>query len=85
MHEIPEVPNYGKRGRGAKLQEGRVIAIEPLINLGKRNIVQEDDGWTIRTADRMPSAHFEHTVAIFRDKTEILTTHKYIEESFSSN
>ncbi len=85
LHEIPEVPNYGKRGRGAKLKEGMVIAIEPMINLGKRNIVQEDDGWTIRTADRMPSAHFEHTVAIFRDKTEILTTHKYIEESFSSN
>jgi len=85
LHEVPEVPNYGKRGRGAKLKEGMVIAIEPMINLGKRNIVQEDDGWTIRTADRMPSAHFEHTVAIFRDKTEILTTHKYIEESFSNN
>jgi len=85
LHEVPEVPNYGKRGRGAKLKEGMVIAIEPMINLGKRNIVQEDDGWTIRTADRMPSAHFEHTVAIFRDKTEILTTHKYIEESFSND
>ncbi len=85
LHEVPEVPNYGKRGRGAKLKEGMVIAIEPMINLGKRNIVQEDDGWTIRTADRMPSAHFEHTVAIFKDKTEILTTHKFIEESFSNN
>ena len=85
LHEIPEVPNYGKRGRGAKLKEGMVIAIEPMINLGKRNIVQEEDGWTVRTADRMPSAHFEHTVAIFRDKTEILTTHKYIEENFRNN
>jgi methionyl aminopeptidase len=62
-----------------------VIAIEPMINLGRRNVVQEDDGWTIRTQDREPSAHFEHTVAIFEDKTEILTTHKYIEENFVLN
>ncbi len=80
LHEGPEVPNYGKRGKGPKLNEGLVIAIEPMINLGTRNIVQENDGWTIRTRDRKPSAHFEHTVAIFKDRTEILTTHKYIEE-----
>ena len=80
LHEGPEVPNYGKRGRGPKLNEGLVIAIEPMINLGTRNIVQESDGWTIRTRDRKPSAHFEHTVAIFSDRTEILTSHKYIEE-----
>ncbi|WP_422006665.1 type I methionyl aminopeptidase [Roseivirga pacifica] len=80
LHESPEVPNYGKRGRGPKLQEGLVIAIEPMVNLGTRSIVQERDGWTIRTKDRKPSAHFEHTVAIFKDRTEILTTHKYIEE-----
>ncbi len=80
LHESPEVPNYGKRGRGPKLQEGLVIAIEPMVNLGTRNIVQENDGWTIRTRDRKPSAHYEHTVAIFKDRTEILTTHKYIEE-----
>ena len=80
LHEGPEVPNYGKRGRGPKLNEGLVIAIEPMINLGARNIVQENDGWTIRTKDRKPSAHFEHTVAILKDRTEILTTHKYIEE-----
>ncbi|NVJ48154.1 MAG: type I methionyl aminopeptidase, partial [Cytophagia bacterium] len=73
LHEGPEVPNYGKRGRGPKLNEGLVIAIEPMINLGTRNIVQESDGWTIRTRDRKPSAHFEHTVAIFKDRTEILT------------
>jgi len=83
LHEAPEVPNYGKRGRGPKLKTGLVIAIEPMVNLGKKNIVQESDGWTIRTADRMPSAHFEHTVAIFQDKTEILTTHKYLEENFN--
>lgn len=82
LHESPEVPNYGKRGRGVKLQEGLVIAIEPMVNLGTRNIVQENDGWTIRTRDRKPSAHFEHTVAIFKDRTEVLTTHKYIEEVF---
>jgi methionyl aminopeptidase len=82
LHESPEIPNYGKRGKGIKLQEGLVIAIEPMVNLGTRNVVQEADGWTIRTLDRKASAHFEHTVAIFKDKTEILTTHKYIEEVF---
>ncbi|WP_234736432.1 type I methionyl aminopeptidase [Tellurirhabdus bombi] len=80
LHEGPEVPNYGKRGQGAKLKEGMVIAIEPMINLGKKNIVQERDGWTIRTADRKPSAHFEHTVAIRKGQAEILTTFQYIEE-----
>lgn len=82
LHERPEVPNYGKPGRGDKLRDGLVIAIEPMVNLGVKNIVQEADGWTIRTADRKPSAHYEHTVAIFKDETEILTTHKYIEEVF---
>ncbi|WP_297336811.1 type I methionyl aminopeptidase [Algoriphagus sp.] len=82
LHEAPEVPNYGKRGSGPLLKAGMVIAIEPMINLGTRNIVQERDGWTIRTADRKPSAHYEHTVAIFEDRTEVLTSHKYIEESF---
>ncbi len=80
LHEGPEVPNYGKRGKGPILKEGMVIAIEPMINMGTRNIVQERDGWTIRTRDRKPSAHFEHTVAILKDRTEVLTTHKYIEE-----
>jgi len=82
LHESPEVPNYGKRGRGTKLNEGLVIAIEPMINLGTKHVVQEADGWTIRTKDRKASAHYEHTVAIFKDRTEILTTHKYIEEVF---
>ena len=82
LHEAPEVPNYGKRGSGALLKAGMVIAIEPMINLGTRNIVQERDGWTIRTADRKPSAHYEHTVAILENKTEVVTTHKYIEENF---
>ncbi len=82
LHESPEVPNYGKRGKGALLKNGLVIAIEPMVNLGVRNVVQEADGWTIRTADRKPSAHYEHTVAIINGKTEVLTTHKYIEEVF---
>ncbi len=82
LHEDPEVPNYGRRGRGAKIAEGMVFAIEPMINLGTKNVVQEKDGWTIRTADRKPSAHFEHTVAILKDKTEVLTTHKYIEGNY---
>lgn len=82
LHESPEVPNYGKRGRGAKLNDGLVIAIEPMVNLGTRNVVQEADGWTIRTADRSPSAHYEHTVAVLKEGTEVLTTHKYIEENF---
>ncbi len=82
LHEEPEIPNYGKRGKGKKLKEGLVIAIEPMINLGTKNIVQESDGWTIRTADKRPSAHFEHMVAIFEDRTEILTSHQYIEENY---
>ena len=80
LHEAPEVPNYGKRGKGVTLMNGMVIAIEPMINLGKRNIVHERDGWTIRTADRQPSAHFEHTVGIIDGKAVPLTTFKYIEE-----
>jgi methionyl aminopeptidase len=80
LHEGPEVPNYGKRGRGIKLQEGLVLAIEPMINLGKRQIKQGKDGWTISTIDNLPSAHFEHTIAISKGKADILTTFEYIEQ-----
>jgi methionyl aminopeptidase len=83
LHEDPEVPNFGKRGKGVKLVPGMVLAIEPMINMGTKNVVQERDGWTIRTADRLPSAHFEHMVAIREDKTEVVTTHQYIEENYS--
>lgn len=79
LHEAPEVPNYGKRGQGPKLREGMILAIEPMINFGKKGVVQEKDGWTIRTVDRKPSAHYEHTVAIRKGKPEILTTFEYIE------
>jgi methionyl aminopeptidase len=83
LHEDPEVPNYGKKGKGMKLVPGMVFAIEPMINRGTRNVVQEKDGWTIRTADRKASAHFEHMVAVGKDSTEVLTTHQYIEENYS--
>ncbi len=80
LHEKPDVPNFGKRGRGTKIENGLVIAIEPMINLGAKNIVQERDGWTIRTKDRKPSAHYEHTVAFKDGKPDILTTFEYIEK-----
>jgi methionyl aminopeptidase len=80
LHEAPEVPNYGKRGTGIKLQEGLVLAIEPMVNLGSKNIYQESDGWTIKTKDNKPSAHFEHTIVVRKDQAEVLTTFKYIEK-----
>ena len=80
LHESPEVPNYGKRGKGLRLKEGMVLAIEPMINLGTKSVMQEKDGWTIRTTDRKYSAHFEHTVVVRKGKAEILTTFDYIEQ-----
>jgi len=81
MHEDPEMPNYGKRGRGKKFIEGMVVAIEPMINLGTHRIKQFSDGWTIKTVDNKPSAHFEHDVAIINGKPELLSTFKYIYEA----
>lgn len=78
MHEDPEMPNYGRRGRGKKFIEGMVVAIEPMINLGTKNIRQHKDGWTITTLDNKPSAHFEHDVAIVNGKPELLSTFSYI-------
>ena len=80
LHEAPEVPNYGKRGKGLRLKEGMVLAIEPMINLGTKSVMQEKDGWTIRTTDRKYSAHFEHTVVVRKGQAEILTTFDYIEQ-----
>lgn len=80
LHEGPEVPNYGKRGKGLRLKEGMVLAIEPMINLGTKSVMQERDGWTIRTTDRKYSAHFEHTIVVRKGKAEILTTFDYIEQ-----
>ncbi len=81
LHESPEVPNYGKPGRGLKLREGLVLAIEPMINMGTKEIDQLNDGWSIVTQDRKPSAHFEHDVAIVDGKPEVLSTFEYIEEA----
>lgn len=81
MHEDPQVPNYGRRGQGIKLQEGMVIAIEPMINMGKRHIYQESDGWTIRTRDKLPAAHFEHTVAVGKQKADILSSFEFVEKA----
>ena len=81
LHEKPEVPNYGKKGRGHKMKPGLVLAIEPMINLGKKEITQLDDGWTILTKDNLPSAHFEHDVAISREGSpEVLSSFEEIEK-----
>ena len=81
MHEDPQMPNYGKRGRGKMFVEGMVVAIEPMINLGTHKIDQLRDGWTILTRDRKPSAHFEHDVALVNGKPELLSTFQYIYEA----
>ena len=81
MHEDPQVPNYGMRGRGKKFKEGLVLAIEPMINMGTHRVVQLKDGWTINTADGKPSAHFEHNVAIVNGMPEILSSFDYIYEA----
>lgn len=80
LHESPEVPNYGKRGTGTELRNGMCICIEPMINIGSKNVVQERDGWTIRTKTRKPSAHFEHCVAIRDGKADILSSFDFIAE-----
>lgn len=85
LHEKPEVPNYGKKGSGIKLEEGMVIAIEPMINAGKAAVKFWKDGWTVSTIDRKPSAHFEHTVAIKKNKADVLSTFSYIEEVLKTN
>ncbi len=84
MHEDPHVPNYGRRGRGKKIKEGLVIAIEPMINMGTEKIISLPDGWTILTADKKPSAHFEHDVAIVDGKPDVLSTFKYVEEALAN-
>ena len=83
LHESPEVPNYGRRGRGVMLKEGLVIAIEPMINMGTRRILQHNDGWTITTVDNKPSAHFEHTIVVRKGKAEILSSFEEIEKKIN--
>jgi len=83
LHEDPQVPNYGRRGKGKKIENGLTIAIEPMINMGTEKVIQLDDNWTIVTEDGMPSAHFEHDIAVVNGKPEILSTFKYIEEALA--
>jgi methionyl aminopeptidase len=85
LHEAPELPNYGKKGRGERIKNGLVIAIEPMINMGRRYVLQEKDGWTIRTADRKPSGHYEHTVAVINGRAERLSSFEYIEKALKEN
>jgi methionyl aminopeptidase len=85
LHEKPEVPNYGKRGSGIKLEEGMVIAIEPMINAGRAAVKFWNDGWTVSTIDKKPSCHYEHTVAVNKGKADILSTFSYVEEVLKEN
>lgn len=85
MHEDPEVPNYGKRGKGPLLQPGLVLAIEPMVNMGVKEVYQAEDGWTIHTKDRKPSAHYEHSVAVRKGKPDVLSDHRYILEAIKNN
>ncbi len=85
LHEEPQVPNYGKRGTGAKLKEGMVIAIEPMINMGTKNVYHDKDGWTIKTEDGKPAAHYEHTICIQRGKADILSSFTEIEAAEKAN
>lgn len=85
LHEKPDIPNFGRRGTGPKLQDGLVICIEPMINLGTKNVIQSRDGWTIRTADGMPSAHFELTAVVRKEKPDVLSTFGFVEEVLGTN
>lgn len=85
LHEEPEVPNFGKRGKGIKLKDGLVIAIEPMVNMGKRGVEQSRDGWTIISKDRSPSAHYEHSIVVRKGKADILSTHAFVEEAIKNN
>lgn len=85
LHEEPQVPNYGKRGSGPKMNEGLVLAIEPMINLGRREVYTEEDGWTVRTTDHKPSVHFEHDVYVQRNGSDILSDYSIIEAAEKAN
>jgi methionyl aminopeptidase len=85
LHEEPQVPNYGKRGSGAKLKDGLVIAIEPMINMGVKEVWYEEDGWTVKTKDGLPAAHFEHTICVRRGKADILSSFEEIEAAENAN
>ncbi len=85
LHEAPEVPNYGKKGKGPKMRDGLVIAIEPMVNLGRKEVSQAKDGWTIISRDKTPSAHFEHTVAVRKQKADLMSDHTEVEKAIANN
>ena len=85
LHEAPEVPNFGRRGQGPKMLDGLVIAIEPMVNLGVKEVETLEDDWTVVSKDRLPSAHYEHSVVVRKGQADILSTHKYVEESIRKN
>ncbi len=85
LHEEPEVPNFGRRGQGLLLQDGLALAIEPMVNMGRREVYQHEDGWTIYTRDGKPSAHFEHSVVVRKGAADILSTHEFIHEAIKNN
>lgn len=85
LHEAPEVPNFGKRGKGVKLREGMVIAIEPMVNMGHKRVKTARDGWTVFAKDHKPSAHFEHSVVVRKNKADILSDHSLVEKAIMNN
>lgn len=85
LHEAPEVPNFGRRGQGPRMLDGLVIAIEPMVNLGVKEVETLDDDWTVVSKDRLPSAHYEHSVVVRKGQADILSTHKYVEEAIRKN
>ncbi len=85
LHEAPDVPNYGRQGKGIKLKEGLVIAIEPMVNMGKKFVRTAKDGWTIFAKDKLPSAHYEHTVAVRKNGADILSDHSLVEQAIKNN
>lgn len=85
LHEAPEVPNYGKRGRGTQMKDGLVLAIEPMVNLGRKEVKQANDGWTVITRDGTPAAHYEHTVAVRKGQADILSNHHPVQEALAKN
>jgi methionyl aminopeptidase len=85
LHEDPEVPNYGRKGKGVLLMEGLALAIEPMVNLGVKEVYQDTDGWTIHTKDRKPSAHYEHSVLVRKNQADILSNHDFLREEIKNN
>ncbi len=85
LHEAPEVPNFGRRGQGPKMLDGLVIAIEPMVNLGVKEVETLDDDWTVVSKDRLPSAHYEHSVVVRKGQADILSTHQYVEDAIRKN